>query len=299
MSTFPVTLVVDEAQPKRRMDVWLSEAYPKLSRRHAQQLCTQGQVLQNGRVSKKSDWVIPGATVTILGELSQTAEPLPNLALDLVRVTDDHVLVNKPAGLPCAALRGKTEGTLAGALIAQFPEMLGVGHSTLDPGLLHRLDTYTSGLVLAARNQRSFTELKASLVAQGWDKRYLAIVTTGNLPEAGVCDAPLGPDPKNHRRVTVDAHKGRPCSTSFTVVPRGPRFDLVEVRASNAYRHQIRAHLAFLHAPLIGDVLYGGPDCGMSPRHALHASYIAIPALGWEPVTCPLPADLRDLLDGD
>lgn len=270
-----------------------------LSRRHAQQLCNAGQVLQNGRVSKKSDPVIPGATVTIVAQLSQAAAPSPDIALDLIRVTDDHVVVNKPAGLPCAALRGKTEGTLAGALIARFPEMSGVGHSSLDPGLLHRLDTYTSGLVLAARNPRTFDELKALLSTKAWDKRYLAVVRAGSLPDSAECDAPLGADPKNHRRVTVDARRGQPCTTSFSIVKRGPQFDVVEARASNAYRHQVRAHLALLHAPLIGDALYGGPDCGLSPRHALHASYIAIPALGWAPVTCPLPADLRALLDED
>jgi 23S rRNA pseudouridine1911/1915/1917 synthase len=137
------------------------------------------------------------------------------------------------------------------------------------------------------------------LNAHAWDKRYLAVVGAGSLPDNGECNAPLAPDPKNHRRVIVDARHGQRCSTTFTVARRGARFDLVEARASNAYRHQVRAHLSLLHAPLIGDALYGGPDCAMSPRHCLHASYIAIPALGWTPVTCPLPDDLRALLDAD
>jgi len=299
VSDAPFTLVVDRAQLPLRMDVWLSEVCPTLTRRHAAQLCNAGQVRQNGRVAKKSDPVIPGATVVVLAQLSQAAAPAPELTLDVVYVTDDLVAVNKPAGLPCAALRGKPEGTLAGALLLQFPEMLRVGHGPLDPGLLHRLDTFTSGLVLAARNQQAFARFKAALSGKLWDKRYLAIVQRGSLPDTGVCDAPLAPDPKNRRRVTVDARLGQPCLSSFTVKERGSRFDLFEVRASNAYRHQVRAHLAHLNAPLIGDELYGGPACGLGPRHALHASYIAIPALGLEPLICPLPADLRALLDAD
>lgn len=281
------------------MDLWLRQVDPNLSRRHAQQLCNAKLVLQNGLPVKKSDLVIPGATVLILDPLTDAARAAPDVPLQILRATADHIVVNKPAGLPCAALRGRTSATLAGALLARFPELDGVGHGPRDPGLIHRLDTQTSGLVVVARNQTSFVAMTAALTGKTWDKRYLALVPAARLKDTGDCEAKLAPDPNHRRRVIVDERRGRVCHSSYTVLRRGARIDLVEVQAKSAYRHQVRAHLASLGAPLIGDTLYGGLDWGLAPRHALHASYIDMPIPGFAPIACPLAPDLRSILDLD
>ena len=280
-----------------RVDVWLAQHVAELSRKTAQRLCDQQRVLQNGRRVKKSDPVQSGANISYDLDESDEALPAPEIPLVVVKETPHFVVVNKPAGIPCAAVYGRNTGTLAGALLARYPEMSDVGFGPRDPGLVHRLDTFTSGLVVAARNETCFLELRSSLQAQRWDKRYLALVTTGALPDHGQCLLPLAPDPKNQRRVRIDERHGKPCTSTFAVLSRGARFDLVEVRAPNAYRHQVRAHLAALGAPLIGDLIYGGLSFGLSPRHALHANYVSAPMAGLGELTCVLPDDLRVLLD--
>lgn len=280
-----------------RIDLWLARHVPELSRKAAQRLCDQARVRQNGRRVKKSDLVQSGANISY--ELCETDEalPAPEIPLVVVKETSHFVVVNKPAGIACAALPGRNVGTLAGALLARYPEMSEIGFGPRDAGLVHRLDTFTSGLVVAARNESCFLEFRSSLEAHRWDKRYLAVVASNALPDLGQCLLPLAPDPKNERRVRVDERRGKPCKSTFSVLSRGARFDLVEVRATSAYRHQVRAHLAALGAPLIGDVIYGGPSFALGPRHALHASYISTPIAGFGELTCDLPDDLLTLLD--
>ena len=291
------TLQVEPEAQGTRVDIWLAQHVPELSRKASQRLCDQARVRQNGRLVKKSDQVQGGADISYeLGD-NDEALPAPDLPLLVVKESPDFVVVNKSAGVPCAAVRGRNKGTLAGALLARYPEMREVGFGPRDPGLVHRLDTFTSGLVVAARNQRCFTELRSSLQNRQWDKRYLAVVASGILSDHGQCLLPLAPDPKNERRVRVDERNGKPCTSTFTVFSRGAQLDLIEVRAQSAYRHQVRAHLAALGAPLIGDITYGGPSFGLSPRHALHANYISAPIAGFGALTCDLPDDLRALLE--
>ena len=293
------SLQVDRGQPSVRMDVWLKENILSFSRKTAQRHCDQGRVRQGGQVVKKSTLVEPGARVEVELEADDAARAAPDVSLEIAFENEDLVVVNKPAHLPCAALVGRTQGTLAGALIHRYPQMIGVGYGRRDPGLLHRLDTETSGLVVAAKSQSAFDKLRQALVRHEWDKRYLAVVDSGRLADSGECHLPLGPHPKNKRAVQVDLQRGRACSSSYRILSRGSSVDLVEVVAKTAYRHQVRAHMAALGAPLLGDLTYGGRPAGLAPRHALHASYIAIPTAGLEAVTCPLPEDMRALLDVD
>lgn len=280
-----------------RIDIWLAKHVQELSRKTAQRLCDQARVQQDGRRVKKSDPVQAGAWITFELDKDDHALPAPEIPLILVKETPNFVVVNKAAGVPCAAVYGKNRGTLAGALLARYPEMSEIGFGRREPGLVHRLDTFTSGLIVAARNEASFQELRSSLQARRWDKRYLALVLPRSLPDQGQCLLPLAPDPKNERRVRVDERRGKACTSSFTVLRRAARVDLVEVKCQSAYRHQVRAHLAALGAPLIGDLTYGGFSFGLSPRHALHASYISAPIDGFGELTCALPAELCALLD--
>jgi 23S rRNA pseudouridine1911/1915/1917 synthase len=188
------------------------------------------------------------------------------------------------------------------ALIARYPEMCAVGWTEREPGLIHRLDTQTSGLLVAARNAESFRLLVGALRGGQLEKRYLALVLSANLPDEGLIDAALHPDPSRPGRVRVAADGGgyrRDAHTSFRVLERGPRWALLEARASRAFRHQVRVHLASIGHPICGDALYGGDgDPRLGLRHALHASYIGCAVAGVTPfaVTDEAPKLFFELL---
>lgn len=287
-----------------RADLVIARRLQHLSRRRAAQLCESGQVRVDGRRVGKSALLAAGSQVEVASSADGTARPAPEISLNIVLEREDLLIVDKPAGIPCAALPGREEGTLAGALLARYPELAEIGYEgpsgsgRRDPGLLHRLDTYTSGLVLVARSARSFQSLRAELKAGRIEKKYWALVLPERLPEVISCAAALAPDPRDAKRVVVSA-RGRPSQSEFRVLTRSPRFDLVEVSAPVAYRHQVRVHAAELGAPLAGDALYGDFRSDLRPRHALHACAIRGSAPGIAPFAAfaELPADLAALLE--
>ncbi len=218
------------------------------------------------------------------------------MALEILLETDGYVVVDKPAGVPSHPLKEGELGTLAGALLARYPEMRGVGYSNREPGILHRLDTDTSGLMIAARDQETFDELRRMLQAGEIEKRYLARCT-GIVPAPILIDAAIANDPRDRRKVRVctdpreikrlGALAARTEILSSTPAEQG---SLIEVRANNARRHQIRVHLASIGHPLLGDSLYGGPP---HAHHLLHASSLKLGTLStitsvWNySISCP------------
>lgn len=295
--------VVTSEDEGRRADLLIARRLERLSRRRAGQLCESGRVRVDGRRVAKGALLSAGSHVAVALDEHGAARPAPELPLKVVLERDDLLVVDKPAGVPCAALPGREEGTLAGALLARYPELMEVGYESpdgcgrRDPGLLHRLDTHTSGLVLVARSPESFARLRCELQAGRIEKKYWALVPPGRLPAFASCTAALAPDPRSSKRVVVSA-KGRPSRSEFRVVRRTPSVDLVEVSAAVAYRHQVRVHAAQLGAPLAGDPLYGDFRSDLRPRHALHACAIRGASPGIAPFTAvaDLPADLAALL---
>lgn len=212
--------------------------------------------------------------------------------LQVVFTSDAWVIVDKPPGQACAPVTAGETGTVAQALLGHYPEMAGVGYEPREPGLVHRLDNDTSGLLWAARSEQAFAQARAALTRGLVDKRYL-LVCEGDLDEEGTIDAPVRTEGPT---VRIDAD-GRPATTRFRVLHRIGRRCLVEASASPAVRHQVRIHFAHLGAPLLGDERYGGAPG--SSRHALHASRIAWAGndvvAGFD-VDSELPADLSALL---
>lgn len=282
-----VARVIDatESASGERLDVFLARQVPELSRARAKAMIEQGAVSVGGRRMTKSYRLRAGDRI----ELAELPDPVdfhcaPDPALDLVVLveTDDFVIVDKPAGIPSHPLAAEERGTLTGALVARYPEMREVGYRKREPGILHRLDTGTSGVMLAARHQRAFGELRDELRAGRIEKRYLARCV-GEVEAPRIVDAPIANDPRDRRRVRacsdpreIQRLGAQPARTEILASTRSPGGTLVEVRANHARRHQIRVHLAWIGHPLLGDILYGGPPFDGATHHLLHASAIRV-----------------------
>jgi 23S rRNA pseudouridine1911/1915/1917 synthase len=313
-----IAFQVGSDEAGERLDRLVARKVTAGGRRKVSELFERGAVRVGGRVAKKGAVAREGDAVTVRLAPAIVAENAP---LEVRLETPGVVVVEKPAGQPTVPARDGDEGTLASALLGRYPEMANVGYRLREPGLLHRLDTETSGLLVAARSTEAFATLRAALSAGHIEKRYLAVVAAAGLPESGVVEAALAPDPRDGRRVLVleggarphhdgTGVQGSPALEHDEVAPglRVTRFRklrvagpwaLVEIEARHAYRHQVRVHLASLGHPIAGDALYGGPAAGLAgQRHALHASYVAWAGddvVGAFAVESPLPDDLAAL----
>lgn len=297
-------VVIGEAFTGHRADEAVLRCFPGFSRKEVKELFEAGRVRGSGRRLKKGDRLERGMELVVEAP-SVPIIPDASLPLEVLFESEDFVIVDKPAGLPTAPLVRTETRSLAAALLARYPEMRGVGFREREPGLVHRLDNETSGVVLAARSQAAFQAARSLFESSLIEKRYLAVVTA-DVPESGEFESLLGPDTAEPRRVRVYAEPpdgyAKQCRTSYRVLERGARFALVQLSVERAFRHQIRVHLAHLGFPIAGDALYGGavvPELG--ERHALHGSYVAWAGdavrAGFR-AEAGLPAELRALLGG-
>ena len=304
---------VPESLDGERLDKALASLVPGLSRSRAKELTAEGLVRVDGRRAGKSAVVAVNQEIVVAEdahiETDVTPTPDAELAATLtIRLErKDLVIVEKPAGMPTAPVEPGEGGTLANALVARYPEMANVGFRKREPGLLHRLDTETSGLVLAVRTTEAFEELRRAFTEEHIEKRYLLLCDGQNLADTGTVAHPLANHPKDRRRVLVCIHPRdvgrndpRPAETSWRVVERRGPWALVEASAAKASRHQIRVHFASMEAALANDELYGGKPLARLTRHALHASHIAYrnpdKVRPFE-VNTPLPSDMQAAWD--
>jgi len=285
-----------------RLDAFVHAALAPTSRRLVHALIAEGAVRVNGRRAAKGLRLRPGDRVTVPA-LPSAIAPEPELSLPVVHEDDALVVVEKPGGMPSHALDPRQRGTAAGFLVARYPEMAAVG-DLLAPGLVHRLDTGTSGLLAAARTASAHAALRDALRRHVVEKRYLAVVAgrADRLDRRRV-DVPLAHDPGDRRRMTtvVGDRRAWPAETWLEVVSVGDDRSLVQATIRTGVTHQVRAHLAHLGHPVLGDVVYGGASAELAPgRHALHAAALALP----HPlerrtlrVEAALPRDLRALIE--
>ena len=297
--TAPRSWLVGPEAAGERLDKFLTRHCPELGRQGARSLSERGLVTVDGRRAVKARRLLPGERVELHGQWGGAPPAEPEAPLRIVLERADLVVVDKPAGQPTAPLGELDAGTLAGALLGRYPEMLSVGYRAREPGLLHRLDTSTSGLVIAARSAPVFEALRQALSREQLHKRYLAIVEHRGVPDTGVIERPLVPDPGSGRVRLAEPGDAdaRQRVTRFRILERRGPWALLELTAPRAYRHQVRVHLASQGWPIAGDRDYGGSGVAALPgRHALHASHVAW--AGDEQVAAfsadsPLPDDLR------
>jgi len=303
-----VEQTVPETLDGARLDKAIVTLVEGASRARVKRAIEDGADRVNGRILAKGGVVATGDVISLDDEAVKSGEspciPEPDAAL-VVRFESASVLVvDKPAGQPTAPLRADETGTLANALVGKHAELAGIGYSPREPGIVHRLDTETSGLVVVARTAEAFETLKEALQSERIEKEYLLVCAEAGLPDEGTIEYPITNHPKDKKRVypcihprDVMRYAPRPAATRYSVVRRSGPWALVKASASRAVRHQLRAHFAAIEHPLAGDDLYGGEKVAGLERHALHASRVAFadPPLAFD-ISSPLPPDMIALV---
>ena len=280
-----------------RLDKYVGEKCPQLSRTYAQRLITDGHITVNDRVTKPSLKLSIGDRLrvvippTVPSPLSPEAIPL-----NIVYEDDDFLVVDKPAGLVVHPAPGHPSHTLVNAILSHFPNLADVGDS-LRPGVVHRLDKDTSGVMLVAKNRTAQLNLSDQFKAHSVVKAYLVLVKGQLTPEQGVIEAPMGRDPRNRKRMAVVA-EGREARTEYRVIRYIGNYTLLEVMPETGRTHQIRVHLAAIGYPVVGDKVYGVKSPYLS-RQFMHASRLGFkhPSTGeYVEFTSELPQDLEPAL---
>lgn len=257
----------------QRLDIFLSNQGSDLTRNEVQRLIGQGLVILNGMLPKPSHRVAAGDTVTIRIPKStpSTLEPEP-IPIDIVYEDDELLVVDKPAGLTVHPAPGHRNHTLVNALLYTHPNLPGIGGEQR-PGIVHRLDKDTSGLMVVAKTSTAHRSLSMQLKERVVGKKYLALVTGNITTNDGQIDGPIARDVRNRKRMTV-MQGGRDALTQFRVNCQWPGFTLVDVSPKTGRTHQIRVHFSSIGHPLIGDTLYGKKS-NLVGRHFLHASQLS------------------------
>ena len=288
------------AQINERLDRFVADEMPDLSRAYVQQLIERGHVLVDGFKRKPKFKMTPGETVTVVVPPPEDERIAPEaIPLAIVYEDRDVLVVDKPAGLVVHPAPGHPRGTLANAVVHHAPD-IDLGGSNR-PGIIHRLDKDTSGLIAVAKTDRARTTLVPQWEERTVQKGYVALVA-GTVPdEEGTIDVPIGRDPAQRQRMAA-IRSGRPAVTHFSVVERFPGATLLDVEIETGRTHQIRVHLAFIGHPVVGDSVYGKVTSvnGIPvDRQFLHASRLGFSLPDGRSVTfrSPLPPDLQAVLD--
>lgn len=274
--TTPHTIQLHVDQPGSRLDQFLALQLPDFSRTHIKKLIQQQAVLVSGSPAKPSTIVQPGEVIVV-----QLAPPPPteltpeNIPLEIVFADSDLIVINKKADMVVHPAHGHAGGTLVNALLARFPDLAKMTQADADaaqrPGIVHRLDQDTSGLIVVARTPEALRNLKHQFKTHAVEKIYLALVF--GQPEApeGIIDVPLGRDPRNRQKFAPLAD-GKPSRTHYRIKETFGAYSLLEIGLETGRTHQIRVHLAWLKCPVVGDTVYGRKKNTLGvPRQFLHA----------------------------
>ena len=280
-----------------RLDKFVGDRCPELSRTHAQKLIAEGLITVNGNPAKPSLKlnVADRVDIVILPEPPTRLTP-EDIPLDIVYEDSDLLVVNKPAGLAVHPAPGHPSHTLVNAVLNYLPG-LAEDDASARPGIVHRLDKDTSGLILVAKNRLAHENLSDQFKSRSVSKSYLVLVKGKLEPESGIIEADIGRDPRNRQRMAV-VETGREARTKYGVVKYIGKYTLLEISPETGRTHQIRVHLAAIGFPVIGDAVYGVTSPYLS-RQFLHAHKIGfrLPSTSeYVEFSSPLPPDLEQAL---
>ena len=296
----PILLQTSEADAGTRLDACLARAIEDLTRSAAAKAVEDGRVLVNGKAPNKSYKLTGHEQIEFTPEEPAPIDAVPqDIPLDVVYEDDDVIVVNKPSGLVVHPAPGHPDGTLVNALLYHCGDSLsGVG-GALRPGIVHRIDRDTSGLIIAAKNDYAHQFLSAQLADHTLARTYECIVV-GNLREdSGTVDAPIARDSRDRKRMAV-VNGGRRAVTHWTVLARYPGYTHVQCRLETGRTHQIRVHMAYLGHPILGDTVYGAkkPVPGLTGQclHAVGLQFIHPRTKELVSLSCPLPGEFTAAL---
>ena len=296
----PQTLTADRAG--ERADAFLARSVPDLTRSAAQRLLEEGAVTLGGRPVKKNYKAAEGDVLEVRLPEPEPVDVLPQaIPLDVAYEDADVIVVNKPVGLVVHPAAGHPDGTLVNALLYHCGELLSGINGALRPGIVHRIDRDTSGLIIAAKNDAAHLALAAQLADHTLARTYECLAVGNFREDSGTVDAPIGRHPVDRKRMAVVRQGGREAVTHWEVIARYPGVTHLRCRLETGRTHQIRVHLAYIGHPILGDTVYGAkkPVAGLTGQclHAVGLRFIH-PRTG-EPVelTCPLPEEFVRMLE--
>ncbi len=287
-------------RPGVRLDKYVAENCPELSRTQAQKLIADGHVTVNDVMARAGLKLSTGDRITVSIPPEEPGTLLPeSIPFGILYEDGDVLVIDKPAGLPVHPAPGHPGHTLVNGLLAYLSTLPDTG-DVLRPGIVHRLDMDTSGVMLVAKNRVAHAHLAEQFKSRSVAKVYLALVRGRLSPEDGAIEAPIGRDPRNRKRMAVvTEHRGRQARTGYHVVRYTDSYTLLEVAPETGRTHQIRVHLAAIGHPVVGDTTYGVSSPHLS-RQFLHSSRLGfhLPGTGEHvEFESELPADLQQALE--
>ena len=283
-----------------RIDAFLAETVEQLSRSAVQQLLEKGGITVNGKAVKKNYKTHDGDEITVELPEPEPVELLPeNIPLDIRYEDEDVVVINKPKGLVVHPAPGHWSGTLVNALMYHCGDSLSGINGQLRPGIVHRIDMDTSGLLIVAKNDFAHQALAEQLKDHSLSRIYEAIVVGNIRADSGTIDAPIGRHPVDRKKMMVTEKNSRPAVTHYQVVARYSGYTHLRLRLETGRTHQIRVHLAWQNHPIVGDMVYGrGKELGLTSQ-CLHARSLTFrhPRTGkLVTVECELPEYFQTVL---
>ncbi len=283
-----------------RLDKFVAERLPELSRTHVQRLIDEGCITVNGEAAKPSLKLAEGDDIEVVVPPENPPDLVANdIPLNIIYEDRDVLVVDKPAGLAVHPAPGHPDHTLVNAVLHHLPDLAAEDAGSLRPGIVHRLDMDTSGIIVVAKNRAAQADLSAQFASRTVSKTYLVLVRGRLTPEKGIIDAAIGRDSANRQRMAISA-KGREARTDYRVVRYLGDYTLAEIKPETGRTHQIRVHLAAIGFPVAGDTTYG-VKVPFLERQFLHAHRIRfrLPSTGEEvEFESPLPEDLERGLEG-
>ncbi len=285
-----------------RIDRYLAESQPDLTRSHIQKILDEGGVLVNGKPVKRSYVVRKGDFIDLTVPEAKETEVLPeSIPLDIIYEDDDILVINKPKGMVVHPAAGHDSGTLVNAILDHCHDSLSGINGVMRPGIVHRIDKDTTGVLIVCKNDAAHTAIAEQLRQHSGKRKYYAIVHGVIEEDSGTVDAPVGRHPTNRKKMSVNTKNGKRAVTHYRVLKRYSGYTFIECELETGRTHQIRVHMAYIGHPLLGDRVYGPAKCPYPSLEGqtLHAGMLGIthPRTGeWMEFTAPLPDYFVNLL---
>lgn len=291
--------VTDEEQGMR-LDVLLAGRFGEMSRSHLQKLIVDGLVIVNGKTIKANYKIQIDDTINVTFPEAKPVEIVAeNIPLDIIYEDTDIIVVNKPRGMVVHPAVGNYQGTLVNALLDHCQDLSGI-NGEIRPGIVHRLDKDTSGVMVVAKNDYAHLNLAEQIKNRTASRKYLAIVHGNIAEEQGIINAPLGRHASDRKKMAVSFSNSKEAITRFRVIERFVNFTLVECKLQTGRTHQIRVHMQYIGHPVVGDPKYGPEKKQFAIKgQALHSAELSLkhPVTGESMLfTTPLPADMTNIL---